>query len=93
MAHRSRHARIVLTGLAIVLLSATVAAAGCVTKAGSASGITREFAEYEAELIIRQVTGNWPIQTDKISKPKYTCKSDGGLWTCRAVARVCSGGG
>lgn len=70
---------------------ATSAHAGCVTKAGSATGITRDFAEYEAELIIRQVTGNWPIQTDKISKPAFTCRSDGALWTCRAVAKVCRG--
>lgn len=67
------------------------AAEACVTKAGSATGVTRGFAEYEAELIIRQVTGNWPIQTDKISKPNYTCKQDGAMWTCRAVAKVCKG--
>lgn len=65
------------------------AAARCVTKAGSATGPTKAFAQYEAELIIYQVTGNWPFQTDKISKPTYTCKSDGVLWTCRAVAKVC----
>lgn len=74
---------------AAVMLAATPASAGCVTKAGSATGITKEFAQYEAELIIRQVTGNWPIQSDKISAPKYTCKSEGVMWTCRAVAQVC----
>jgi len=67
------------------------AAARCVTKAGSATGITRGFAEYESELIIRQVTGNWPIQSDRIGKPKYTCKQNGAMWTCRAVAKVCKG--
>lgn len=80
---------IVLSGAAVCF--AAPAFAGCVTKAGSATGITKEFAQYEAELIIRQVTGNWPIQTDKISAPKYTCKSDGAMWTCKAVARVCKG--
>lgn len=69
-------------------LPAAAQAAGCVTKAGSATGVTKEFAQYEAELIIRQVTGNWPIQSDKISKPSYKCKQDG-LWTCKAVAKVC----
>ena len=64
-------------------------AESCVTKAGSATGITREFAEYESELIIRQVTGNWPIQSDRISKPAYTCKESSGMWTCSAVAKVC----
>ena len=59
------------------------------TKAGSATGITRGFAEYEALLIIRQVTGNWPIETDRIGRPTYTCKQDGVMWTCRAVAKVC----
>jgi hypothetical protein len=71
--------------------AAALAAERCVTKAGSATGVTRGFAEYEAELIIRQVTGNWPIQSDRIGKPKYTCKQDGELWTCRAVAKVCKG--
>jgi hypothetical protein len=61
----------------------------CVTKYGSATGITRDFAEYEAFLIIRQVTGNWPIEADTFSKPVYKCASDGALWTCRASAKVC----
>lgn len=74
-----------------IVLAMSAATAGCVTKAGSATGITKEFAQYEAELIIHQVTGNWPIQTDKISKPAFTCKPDGALWTCRAVAKVCKG--
>jgi hypothetical protein len=60
-----------------------------VTKAGSATGLTRDFAEYESLLIIRQVTGNWPFEQDRIGKPTYTCKEDGAFWTCRAVARVC----
>lgn len=80
--------------LATVALSFAVSAgaafaASCVTKAGSATGVTRGFAEYESLLIIRQVTGNWPIETDRIGKPTYTCKQDGALWSCRAVAKVC----
>lgn len=63
--------------------------AACVTKAGSATGITRGFAEYEAFLIIRQVTGNWPFQQDRISEPAYTCTQDGVMWNCKAVAEVC----
>jgi hypothetical protein len=66
-------------------------AESCVTKHGSATGITRGFAEYEAFLIIRQVTGNWPIEQDRFSKPVYKCKSDGALWTCSATAKVCKG--
>ncbi len=78
------------TGLAFGLVPAAAQAAErCVTKAGSATGVTRAFAEYESELIIRQVTGNWPIQSDRIGKPTYTCKQDGALWTCKAVAKVC----
>jgi hypothetical protein len=78
------------TGL-VALYTSGIAAAEekCVTKAGSATGITRGFAEYEALLIIRQVTGNWPIETDRIEAPSYTCKQDGFMWTCRAVAKVC----
>lgn len=81
---------LMLAAVSLVALTASGAQAGsCVTKAGSATGITREFAEYESELIIRQVTGNWPVQTDRISKPTYTCKESGGIWTCKAVAKVC----
>jgi hypothetical protein len=74
---------------ALVLPAAAVHAGSCVTKHGSATGITRGFAEYEAFLIIRQVTGNWPFQQDRISEPAYKCKSDGALWTCSATATVC----
>ena len=61
----------------------------CISKAGEATGITRGFAEYEALLIIRQVTGNWPIETDRIVDPVYTCKQGTVLWTCSARAQVC----
>ena len=63
----------------------------CVTKHGSATGLTRDFAEYEAFLIIRQVTGNWPFQQDRISEPTYKCKGEGVMWTCSATAKVCRG--
>ncbi len=77
---------------AIALLAPAAAhAETCVTKHGSATGITRGFAEYESFLIIRQVTGNWPFQQDRISEPVYKCKSDGALWTCSATAKVCKG--
>lgn len=66
-------------------------AESCVVKHGAATGLTRDFAEYEAFLIIRQVTGNWPIETDRFSKPVYKCAHDGALWTCRATAKVCRG--
>lgn len=82
-------------GLALasaIMLSASPAdAESCVTKHGSATGITKDFAEYEAFLIIRQVTGNWPFETDRFSKPVYKCKSDGAMWTCTATAKVCKG--
>lgn len=80
-----------IASVAMLGAAGGVAQAACVTKAGSATGVTKEFAQYEAELIIRQVTGNWPIQSDKISKPAYKCKQDGAMWTCRAVAKVCKG--
>jgi hypothetical protein len=75
--------------LTLTLPAPAAAAESCVTKHGSATGITRGFAEYESFLIIRQVTGNWPFQQDRISKPAYKCKSDGALWICRATAKVC----
>jgi hypothetical protein len=61
----------------------------CVTKAGEATGITQAFAEYEALLIIRQVTGNWPIETDSIGPANYRCRQQSVGWTCKAQARVC----
>lgn len=76
---------------AAAILATPAAADGetCVTKHGAATGITRGFAEYESFLIIRQVTGNWPFQQDRISEPVYKCRSDGALWTCSATAKVC----
>jgi hypothetical protein len=86
------HWRPALVAMGGLLMTAMPALAEkCVVKGGSATGITRDFAEYESSLIIYQVTGNWPIQTDRISKPTYSCKSDGAMWTCRATARVCKG--
>ena len=62
----------------------------CVMKAGEGIGSTRGAAEFQAFEIIQQVTGNWPIQTDHITKPKFRCKQGGPLgWTCRAQAQVC----
>ena len=53
--------------------------------------ITRDFAEYEALLIIKQVTGNWPIESDRIVGATYACKPDGAMWRCIARAKVCKG--
>ena len=61
----------------------------CVHKAGEATGITRSFAEYEALLIIRQVTGNWPVESDRIGPVSYDCRQLAAGWTCRARAKVC----
>lgn len=87
------HVTRTLAAMALIVATSTSSAQAesCVTKAGSATGVTRGFAEYESLLIIRQVTGNWPFETDRIGKPSYTCKQDGALWTCRAVAKVCKG--
>jgi hypothetical protein len=71
------------------LPASALEAPSCAIKSGSATGITRGFAEYEAFLIIRQVTGNWPFEQDRFSKPVYKCAHDGALWTCRATAKVC----
>jgi hypothetical protein len=77
--------------LTLMLPAPAALAESCVEKHGSATSITRGFAEYEAFLIIRQVTGNWPFETDRFSKPVYSCKHDGILWTCHATAKVCKG--
>ncbi len=76
---------------ALLAFASAAHADTCVTKHGSATGITQGFAEYESFLIIRQVTGNWPFQQDRISEPVYKCKNNGALWTCSATAKVCKG--
>ncbi len=83
--------RLAVVSFAAVVLTAPGAYAkeSCVKKAGEGWGITRSIAEFQAYEIIQQVTGNWPIETDRISKPVYTCKGGSGSWTCIARATVC----
>lgn len=76
-------------GLALGLANAAEAKSSCVKKAGEGWGITQGIAEFQALEIIQQVTGNWPIQSDAISKPVYSCKGGDGSWTCVARATVC----
>ena len=64
----------------------------CVKKAGEGWGWSKEVAQFQSFEIIQQVTGNWPVQTDQISRPVYTCKTNGGSWTCIARATVCKKG-
>ena len=86
-----------------VLLAAALCASGlmlstdagqakpsCVKKAGEGWGITKDIAQFQSYEIIEQVTGNWPIKTDAISKPVYSCKGGDGSWTCIARATVCT---
>lgn len=65
------------------------ATTACVKKAGEGWGLTKGMAQFQAYEIIQQVTGNWPVQSDKISRPVYTCKGGDGSWTCIARALVC----
>ena len=65
------------------------AKSACVKKAGEGWGITQGIAKFQAYEIIQQVTGNWPFETDQISKPVYSCKGYDGSWTCVARATVC----
>ena len=64
----------------------------CVKKAGEGWGWSKDMAQFQSFEIIQQVTGNWPVQTDAISKPVYSCKGGGGSWTCIARATVCKKG-
>ncbi len=81
--------RFAVAGLiALGALTATAEAA-CVKKAGSGWGLTKEMAQFQSFEIIEQVTGNWPIRKDRISKPVYECKQGTVGWTCKASATVC----
>lgn len=86
-----RYVGILGTGVIALLPALPALAETCELKGGSASGLTRDFAEYEAFLIIRQVSGNWPFEKDRLGKPTYSCKQDGVIWKCRATAKICSG--
>jgi hypothetical protein len=76
-------------GLAFGFAAEAQAKKSCVKKAGEGWGITKSIAEFQAYEIIQQVTGNWPFQSDEISKPVYSCKGGDGSWTCIARATVC----
>jgi hypothetical protein len=82
--------RSILMAGAALALSMGAAEAKCVKKAGEGWGLTKEMAQFQSYEIIEQVTGNWPIKTDNISKPVYSCKGGGGSWTCIARATVCT---
>jgi hypothetical protein len=73
-----------------LILSMGAVQAKCVKKAGEGWGLTKEMAQFQSFEIIEQVTGNWPIRSDNISKPVYSCKGGDGSWTCIARATVCS---
>lgn len=92
----SRLAAGVMTALALGSGPLAAAPPSCVEKSGSATGLTRDFAHYESLLIIRQVTGNWPIESDRIVETKSNCKPDGAangvMWTCVTRAKVCKTG-
>jgi hypothetical protein len=80
------------SGLALGLANVAEAKSSCVKKAGEGWGITKSIAQFQAFEIIQQVTGNWPFQSDEISKPVYSCKGGDGSWTCVARATVCQKG-
>lgn len=81
-------AAVIAAGLAFAV-SGAEAKTVCVKKAGEGWGITKGMAQFQSFEIIQQVTGNWPVQTDSISKPVYHCKGSEGSWTCIARATVC----
>jgi hypothetical protein len=80
---------VVAVAAATLVSPAAFAKETCVKKAGEGWGLTRGMAEFQSFEIIQQVTGNWPIQSDKISKPVYSCKGGEVGWTCIARATVC----
>jgi hypothetical protein len=73
----------------LALAAAGAANAACVKKAGSGWGLTKGMAQFQSFEIIEQVTGNWPVRKDNISKPVYDCKEGSVGWSCKAYATVC----
>jgi hypothetical protein len=85
--------RAIVTVAAAACLALSMAAsaeAGCVRKGGNGWGLTKDIAKFQAFEIIEQSTGNWPVRTDKITQPVFTCKEDALGWHCKAFAKVCS---
>ncbi|WP_140421885.1 hypothetical protein [Rhodomicrobium sp. R_RK_3] len=85
-------AAICAAALAFGAAGGAEAKSACVKKAGEGWGMSKGMAQFQSFEIIQQVTGNWPVQTDLISKPSYSCKGSGGGWTCIARATVCKKG-
>ncbi len=85
--------RFIVTIAAVVMASIAVGGAAkagsCVKKGGSGWGITKDIAQYNAYGAIKLFTGNWPVPSDRISKPTYVCKSETAGWNCKAYAMVC----
>jgi len=87
---KAKFAALVL-GLAAAgaLLAPAAEAAGCVTKRGKGWAWTEDMARFQAWEIVAQLSGNWPIQTDKFRNERYKCKKDGSGYTCLSWIDVC----
>jgi hypothetical protein len=74
---------------AALVASPAIAKERCFAKAGSGWGVTLGIAKFQSYEIIQQTTGNWPIESDHISKPVYKCKGSGLSYSCVAHVTVC----
>jgi hypothetical protein len=61
----------------------------CKTHYGKGWAPTLEMAKFQSWEITAQVTGNWPIQTEKFKNERYNCKADGSGYTCHSKIDVC----
>jgi len=65
------------------------AAARCVSKRGKGGAWTEDMARFQAWEIVAQLSGNWPIATDKLRTERYKCKKDGSGYTCLSWIDIC----
>ena len=65
------------------------AAARCVTKRGKGWAWTEDMARFQPWEIVAQLSGNWPIATDKLRTERYKCKKDGSGYTCLSWIDIC----
>ena len=81
-------ASLMALGLACLPVSGAEAGA-CKTHHGKGWAFTKDMAKFQSWEITAQVTGNWPIMSDKFKNERYSCKPDGNGWTCLSKIDVC----
>ena len=63
----------------------------CAKRTGIGWAPTEHLARLKAWEIVAQATGNWPIQSDRFQRTRYTCRPDHRGIHCVVAIDVCRG--